>query len=86
MVVPVVTYCGTLNLGLATGQLRKLAALRERTMSITGVNSKECSVLSPESCVLVHNILNNDIREALQRCFKSMQTSRPQETTNTQQL
>ena len=72
MIVPVVTYCGILNLKLTTGQSRKLAALHERAIRIIGTNSKECSVLSPEksnikrACVLVHNILNNDICDALQ--------------------
>ena len=72
MIVPVVTYCGILNLKLTTGQSRKLAALHERAIRIIVTNSKECSVLSPEksnikrACVLVHNILNNDICDALQ--------------------
>ena len=72
MIVPVVTYCGILNLKLTTGQSRKLAALHERAIRIIGMSSKECSVLSPEksnlkrSCVLVHNILNNDICDSLQ--------------------
>ena len=44
-----------------------MGALHERAMRIMGGGSKECSVLSPEklnikrACVLVHNILNNDI-------------------------
>ena len=39
------------------------------------MSSKECNVLSPEksnlkrACVLVHNILNNDICDALQSHF-----------------
>ena len=72
MIVPVVTYCGILNLKLTTGQSRKLAALHERAIRIIGMSSKECSVLSPEksnikrACVLVHNILNNDICDSLQ--------------------
>ena len=32
MIVPVVTYCGILNLKLTTGQSRKLAALHERAI------------------------------------------------------
>ena len=72
MIVPFVTYCGILNLKLTTGQSRRLAALHERAISIIGMSSKECNVLSPEnsnikrSCVLVHNILNNDICDSLQ--------------------
>ena len=72
MIVPVVTYCGILNLKPTTGQSRKLAALHERARRIIGMRSKECSVLSPErsnikrACILVHNILNNDICDALQ--------------------
>ena len=72
MIVPVVTYCGILNLKPTTGQSRKLAALHERAMRIIGMRSKECNVLSPErsnikiACILVNNILNNDICDALQ--------------------
>ena len=72
MIVPVVTYCGILNLKPTTGQSRKLAALHERARRIIGMRAKECSVLSPErsnikrACILVHNILNNDICDALQ--------------------
>ena len=76
MIVPVVTYCGILNLKITTGQSKKLAALHERAMGIIGMNPKEFSILSPEkvnirrACVLVHNIMNNNICVALQSHFK----------------
>ena len=76
MIVPVVTYCGILNLKITTGQYKKLPALHEQAMGIIGMNPKEFSILSPEkvnirrACVLVHNIMNNDICVALQSHFK----------------
>ena len=76
MIVPVVTYCGILNLKITTSQSKKLAAIHERAMGIIGMNPKEFSILSPEkvnirrACVLVHNIMNNDICVALQSHFK----------------
>ena len=76
MIVPVITYCGILNLKLTAGQSRKLTALHERGMRIIGRNSKECTVVSPERanikrpCVLVHKIINDDICVALQGHFK----------------
>ncbi len=75
MIVPIVTYCGILNLKLTTGQSKKLSALHERALRIIGVKSKECNVLSPQksnvkrACVLVHDILNNDVCDALKNHF-----------------
>ena len=62
MIVPVITYCGILNLKATTGQSRKLVALHQRAIRIIGMSSKEYSALSPEksnikrACILVHNI------------------------------
>ena len=75
MMVPVITYCGILNLKPTTGQSRKLVGLHQRAIRIIGMSSKEYSALSAEksnikqACILVHNILKNNICDAFQGHF-----------------
>ena len=70
MIVPVITYCGILNLKPTAGQSRKLVALHQRAIRIIGMSSKKYSALSPEksnikrACIPVHSILKNDICDA----------------------
>ena len=52
LILPVATFCGHVNLKLSTSQLKALAALHECVMNITGMNSKECSILPTEKCNL----------------------------------
>ena len=74
MVLPVLTYCGLLNLKLTRTQENKLNSLHNRAMQII-TKKRTCKVISPvnaikrRACVLVHNVLQNNVCHALSQYF-----------------
>ena len=74
MVLPVLTYCGILNLKLNRTQENKLNSFHNRAMQIIAKN-RRCEVISPinaikrRSCVLVYDVLQNNVCHALSQYF-----------------
>ena len=74
MVLPVLTYCGILNLKLNRTQENKLSSFHNRAMQIVAKNQR-CEVISPinavkkRACVLVYNVLQNNVCHALNQYF-----------------
>ena len=74
MVLPVLTYCGILNLKLTRTQENKLNSFHNRAMQIIA-KKRACEVISPvnaikrRACMLVHNVLQNNVCHALSQYF-----------------
>ena len=74
MVLPALTYCGILNLKLTRTQENKLNSLHNRASQII-TQGQTCEVISPlnaikrRACVLVHNVLRNNVCHALSQYF-----------------
>eukprot|EP00794_Sanderia_malayensis_P001521 gene1521-1682_t len=74
MVLPVLTYCGILNLKLNRTQENKLNSFHNRAMQMVAKNQRS-EIISPNNavkkgaCVLVYNILQNNVCHALNQYF-----------------
>ena len=74
MVLPVLTYCGILTLKLNGTQENKLNSFHNRAMQIIA-KKRSYEVISPvnaierRACVLVHNVLRNNVRHPLSQYF-----------------
>ena len=74
MVLPVLTYCGILNLKFNRKRENRLNSFHNRAMQIVAKN-QICEVISPinavkkRACVLVYNVLQNNVCHALNQYF-----------------
>ena len=74
MVLPVLTYCGILNLKLTRTQETKLNSLHNRALQMI-TEKQTFELISPvnaikrRACVLVHNVLQNNVCHALSQYF-----------------